>query len=632
MQKLRIGVVQMQMSKNKDKNISKAISLIKKAAKQRADIICLPELFNTLYFPQDEQSSAKKFAEPIPGKTTNKMLSLSKELEVAIIVPLYEKSGSKYYNSIVVVEDGKILGKYRKTHIPHDPLFYEKNYFEKGNTGFKIFKTKKAKISILICFDQWFPEAARASTLKGADILFYPTAIGWIKGYKAPDNWLESWLTIQKSHTIANGIHVVGVNRVGLEVKLDFWGNSFVTDAFGKFVKKAGGKEGVFVAEIDLSNNERIRKGWGFLRNRVPDSYKALVKKKTSQKVSETSPLSLNYSFPAEWEKHSAVYLAWPHDKITFPQLAKVEHDFAKIIKALQVTKSEKVKLFVTGKPMLLRAKKILSQNKVDLKKIVFFEHKYADVWFRDYGPTFLVNREKKKLAFTQWIFNSWGNKYKELLKDRVMPSVVNRKMKVPVFNAGFVNEGGAIETNGNGVILTTESCLLNKNRNPSLSKDLIEENLKHFLGAEKVIWLKIGFPTDHTDGHIDNLARFVDENTILFSHETKKNDENYSSLAKNYQILKSATNADGKKFNLVKLPVPKVFDSERNRMAASYTNFYIANNCVLKPVFNVPQDKTALKIISKHFRGRNVIPIDCSNIISGGGTIHCITQQEPKV
>ncbi|PIN84873.1 MAG: peptidyl-arginine deiminase [Candidatus Diapherotrites archaeon CG11_big_fil_rev_8_21_14_0_20_37_9] len=627
--KVKVGIVQMQMNASKEKNLQKAELLIKEAAKKKADIICLPELFNTLYFPQKEHGKGREFAEKIPGKTANKMLELSKKLNVAIVVPFYEKSGSNYYNTIVVVEGGKLIGKYRKIHIPHDPLFYEKNYFDEGNSGFKIFKTKKANIATLICFDQWYPEAARISAINGADIIFYPTAIGWIKDYKAPDNWLDSWITVQRGHSIANGVHVVAVNRVGSEGKLDFWGNSFATDAFGKIIKKAGKKEQVIVTELDLSDNERIREGWGFIRNRRPKEYKEISDEKNKKKA-EMNPLSQGYKFPAEWETHAAVYLAWPHDIITFPEIEKAENAIAKMIKALQETKSEKVKLFVTGKNMHKKAEKILLENKVNIKAIDFFEHSYADVWLRDTAPTFITGKGKK--AIVKWDFNSWGNKFKELLKDKNMPNIINKELKLPIFKINIVGEGGAVETNGAGIILTTKSCLLNKNRNPDISKEFIDEKLKHFLGAEKIIWLESGFPADHTDGHSDNLARFTNEKTIVCSFESDGNDENYSALKKNFEILSKATDSQGKKFRIIKLPVPRVFDSDGKRLAASYTNFYIANNCVLMPIFKIKSDEKAVKIISVLFPKRKIIKVDCSQLIYGGGTIHCITQQEPKV
>jgi len=281
--KFNIGLIQTKVSADIEANLKKTITRIKEAAKRNARIICLQELFGTVYFPQDKKNSAFKSAETIPGKTTNVLSDLAKELNVVIIVPMFEKdSKGKYYNSVVVIDsDGKLMDTYRKIHIPHDPLFYEKSYFKPGNLGYRIYKTKYGRIGILICYDQWFPEAARILALKGADIIFYPTAIGWIKGHTSSDgDWHDAWETVQRAHAIASGVHVAAVNRVGEEGRLNFWGQSFVCGPFGKVLKRASSiKEEVLVARVDFSKNKRIQKGWGFLKNRRPDTYGLITKK-----------------------------------------------------------------------------------------------------------------------------------------------------------------------------------------------------------------------------------------------------------------------------------------------------------------------------------------------------------------
>ena len=280
-----IGLIQTIVSENPEDNLIKTISKIKLAAKKGAQIVCLQELFNTKYFPQFKNKKAFKLAETIPGKTTTVLSALAKNLKIVIIAPIFEKTLKKeYYNSAAVINaDGKLLYTYRKIHIPHDPLFYEKTYFKPGNSGFKVYNTKYAKIGVLICYDQWFPEPPRILALKGADIIFYPTAIGWIRDYNSPDgNWHAAWETIQRSHAIASGVHVASVNRVGTEGKLEFWGESFVCDSFGKILKKAGSnKDQVLVVKVDLSKNKRIQDGWGFLKNRRPETYGMLTKKVT---------------------------------------------------------------------------------------------------------------------------------------------------------------------------------------------------------------------------------------------------------------------------------------------------------------------------------------------------------------
>jgi agmatine deiminase len=270
-----IGLIQTAVSENIQANMEMTGDMIKKAAKKGAQIVCLQELYRTKYFPREERKDAARLAETIPGESTELFSRLAKELGTVIIVPVFEKAGKDYYNSAVVINaDGRLLDTYRKSHIPHDPLFYEKNYFKAGDLGYRVYNTHCASFSVLICYDQWFPEAARICTLKGADILFYPTAIGWIKGTSPEDDWRDAWETVQRSHAIANGVHVAAVNRVGDEEELKFWGSSFVCDSFGKVLKRASeDKKEVLVAELDLNKNKKIREGWGFLRNRRTDTY-----------------------------------------------------------------------------------------------------------------------------------------------------------------------------------------------------------------------------------------------------------------------------------------------------------------------------------------------------------------------
>jgi len=266
-----------------ENNLEKTKTKIEQAAKKGAQIICLQELYHTRYFPQKEQENAKKYAETIPGKSTDVFTEIAKKHKIVIIVPLFEQAqNGKFYNSAAVINaDGKLFETYHKIHVPQDPMFYEQNYFELGELGYKIYNTSYAKIAVLICYDQWFPEAARICTLKGADILFYPTAIGYIKDHTSTDgDWHEAWQTVQRSHAITNGVHIVTVNRVGEENELEFWGSSFVCDAFGQILAKADNKnEETLIVKIDITFNKRIRDGWGFLKNRRPDTYKALTEK-----------------------------------------------------------------------------------------------------------------------------------------------------------------------------------------------------------------------------------------------------------------------------------------------------------------------------------------------------------------
>lgn len=278
---LRIGLIQMACTKDVRVNVKKAVSLIRKASAKGARIVCLQELFNTLYFCNVEDSKNFDFAEPIPGPTIKALSEAARSTKTVVIAPIFEKETSGvYYNSLAVIDaDGKVLGKYRKMHIPDDPGFYEKFYFVPGDLGFKVFDTKYGKIGALICWDQWFPEAARLTALMGAQILFYPTAIGWKPGKtEETKSYHLAWETIQRSHAIANGIYVAAVNRVGQENGLKFWGSSFVADPFGTIQAKAGNsREEVMIVDCDLKAVEQTRREWPFLRDRRIDAYSPIT-------------------------------------------------------------------------------------------------------------------------------------------------------------------------------------------------------------------------------------------------------------------------------------------------------------------------------------------------------------------
>ncbi|MGZ3998589.1 MAG: carbon-nitrogen hydrolase [Flavisolibacter sp.] len=286
MSKLSVGLVQMSCSADKEANLSKAVEKIKEAAAKGAQVVCLQELFTSLYFCDVEDYDNFKLAEPIPGPSTEVLSALAAELKVVIIASLFEKRAQGvYHNTTAVLDaDGSYLGKYRKMHIPDDPSYYEKFYFTPGDLGYKVFKTKYAAIGVLICWDQWYPEAARITALMGAEILFYPTAIGWhhLQDDVTNSEQYGAWQTIQRSHAVANGIHVVSVNRVGLEQNdtMKFWGGSFIANPFGTVLFQAShDREEVHVQELDLGKTDTYRTHWPFLRDRRIDSYQPITKR-----------------------------------------------------------------------------------------------------------------------------------------------------------------------------------------------------------------------------------------------------------------------------------------------------------------------------------------------------------------
>ena len=285
--KTTIGLIQIKVSNNPITNIENSIKKIKEAAKKNAKIICLPELFLTPYFCQTENHSKFKLAEKIPGPITNTYCKLAKELSVILMISLFEKKLTGFYHntSIVINEKGKIISKYRKMHIPDDPGYYEKFYFSPGDLGFKSTKTIYGKIGSLICWDQWFPEAARLTALKGAEILFYPTAIGWHPKEKKKFGkaQLNAWITMQRSHAVANGVYVAAINRIGFEKiknrKIQFWGNSIIIDPYGNILRQSHfNREETIICDIDFKKIEDARQHWPFLRDRRIDYYKGLLK------------------------------------------------------------------------------------------------------------------------------------------------------------------------------------------------------------------------------------------------------------------------------------------------------------------------------------------------------------------
>lgn len=284
--KVKVGTVQMSCTKDPQENLTKAIEKIREAAAKGAQVVCLQELFRSLYFCDVEDYENFKLAEAIPGPSTEALSAVAKELGVVIIASLFEKrTEGLYHNTTAVIDaDGTYLGKYRKMHIPDDPAFYEKFYFTPGDLGYKVFKTKFATIGVLICWDQWYPEAARITSLMGAEILFYPTAIGWATAQDEATNseQYNAWQTIQRSHAVANGLHVVSVNRVGFEQDgaMKFWGGSFIANPFGRLIYLAShDQEEVHVEEIDLRQTDRYRTHWPFLRDRRIDSYQPITKR-----------------------------------------------------------------------------------------------------------------------------------------------------------------------------------------------------------------------------------------------------------------------------------------------------------------------------------------------------------------
>lgn len=345
------------------------------------------------------------------------------------------------------------------------------------------------------------------------------------------------------------------------------------------------------------------------------------------------TPAALGFRMPAEWYPHRSTWLTWPKDPETWPgRVGEVEEIYLQMLSAL--TPHETVDLLVddreTEQAVLRRCTFASAIN------IRFHHIETVDSWIRDYGPNFLVGPNGEG-AFNDWIFNAWGDKYEELKNDNAIPRQLEKFLNMPRFAPGIVMEGGSIEVNGAGCVLTTEQCLLNRNRNPQLDRRQIEQYLKDYLGVTKVLWLGEGIVGDDTDGHIDDIARFIAPDVIVCAVEDDPSDANYEILQDNLGRLRSMTDASGHPFEIVTLPMPGIVGGTstdtRNleRLPASYANFYIANNVVLLPVFGHANDTRAAETLQSLFHDRRVISINCEPLVWGMGTIHCITQQQPK-
>lgn len=344
------------------------------------------------------------------------------------------------------------------------------------------------------------------------------------------------------------------------------------------------------------------------------------------------TPKSLGYRFPAEFELHEATWLSWPHKEASWPgKLDAVYPYYAQFIKVL--AESEKVRINVTDEAMKNFALGYLSAAGVNLAQVAFFFHPTNDAWCRDHGPAFLVNPEaEQKKVIVDWGYNAWGGKYPPFDLDDVIPTLIGKEFNIPVFHPGIVMEGGSVEFNGAGTLLTSTACLLNPNRNPHLNQEQIEEYLRNFYGVDQILWVDEGVVGDDTDGHIDDTVRFVNENTVLTVVEENPADENYELLQHNLNQLKAMRLPTGQALTIIELPMPDAVVYDDQRLPASYANFYIANTSVIVPTFRCAKDEKALQIIQSCFPSRKVIGIDSTEIIWGLGSFHCLSQQEPAI
>lgn len=351
---------------------------------------------------------------------------------------------------------------------------------------------------------------------------------------------------------------------------------------------------------------------------------------KLKNKVFMKTPKELGFYFPAEWEKHTATWLSWPHKEASWPgKIDRIFPIYAEFIRYVSI--GEKVHINVTDEKMEVFAKSHLQQVGVNLEQIIFHHFPTNDAWCRDHGPAFLVHKDGKKMI-VDWGYNAWGDKYPPYDLDDIIPTKIANYYQLPVVEPGIVMEGGSVEFNGKGTILTTTACLLNKNRNPHLNQHQIESFLRNYYGAEHILWLGDGIVGDDTDGHIDDITRFVNEDTVLTVIEHDKTDENYDLLKENLKLLSSMRLQNGKQLNVIEIPMPKTVIFDDQRLPASYANFYISNHAVIVPTYqDGKNDDVACQLIQDSFPDRKVIGLDSTDIIWGLGSFHCLSQQEPE-
>jgi agmatine deiminase len=344
------------------------------------------------------------------------------------------------------------------------------------------------------------------------------------------------------------------------------------------------------------------------------------------------TPKSLGYYFPAEFDLHQATWLSWPHKEASWPgKINSIYPSYVEFIKFL--SQGEQVCINVCDDNMQKFAEDLITTAGVNKQNIQFFIHPTNDAWCRDHGPAFLINplAEQKKII-VDWGYNAWGNKYPPYDLDDVIPTKIAQHYNMPVFYPGIVMEGGSVEFNGKGTLLTSTCCLLNENRNPNLTQADIELLLHDYYGVEKILWISEGIVGDDTDGHIDDTVRFVNSDTVLTTIEHNKEDENYELLKKNRNELSKLRVLGDKQLNIIELPMPDPVVYDGVRLPASYANFYIANKHVIVPTFNCKQDDVALNILQQQFKNRVVVGIDSVDIIWGLGSFHCLSQQEPAI
>jgi N-carbamoylputrescine amidase len=501
--KVTVAATQFACSWSITENLEKAESLVRACAASGAQIVLLQELFSAQYFCQTQEPDLFKLALPA-DESTNPILQrfsrLAAELEVVLPVSFFERANKAFFNSLIVFDaDGKNLGLYRKTHIPDGPGYQEKFYFNPGDTGFKVFSTKYCKIGVAICWDQWFPEAARIMALQGADVLLYPTAIG----SEPQDPTIDSkdhWVTTMRGHAAANLCPLVASNRVGKEQLNNFYGSSFIADFMGQIVSQMdASKEGFICASFDIAEIRVARSSWGLFRDRRPELYGPLIsldgfpRMKNDFPKSKSVPSVDGFRFLAEFSQHECCWIGWPkRTDVWRDSCGPARAVFAQVVQT--ISQFEPVKVVIQESD-ILEARKLI-ETKSTKFPVSFITLDYDDVWLRDTGALFLVS-DNGTLGALDFYFNAWGEKVPQYEADIGVAERMSSLTRAIHYKVPMVLEGGSFGVDGEGTLITTEECLLNKNRNPRMTKSEIEHFLCMYVNVSKVIWLPFGVYCD---------------------------------------------------------------------------------------------------------------------------------------
>ena len=659
--------MQLSCSTKEEDNVDLAVNLVREAASAGAQVILLPELFAGHYFPQEQDATHFDLARPADPRE-NEFLAvfqnLSAELDVCLPISFFEKCNQAYFNSVAVFDGGDLLGIYRKTHIPDGPGYTEKFYFSPGDTGFKVFNTRFCKLSVLICWDQWFPEAARCCCLQGAELILYPTAIG--SEPRDPTCFSRPhWQRTQQGHAAANLTPIIVANRIGTEKEIHFYGGSFIADATGEIVQQFSEEQqtGVLLHTFDLDAVAKQRRGWGVFRDRRPEHYGAIASltgltgtggsaPETRSKEASSVP-----TMPAEWAEHAACWMAWPHKKSIWRKGAvPAQRQVAAV--ALAIAEHEPVRMLVIKEELPAALQALPPGCGVELIPAA-----YDDIWLRDSGPSFVVSRGE--LGAVEWAFNGWGSGEEFGIDLKVENAVSGTVARLAGVTPGLrhscaaVLEGGSFHIDGLGTVVTTEECVLNANRAnkacPVRSRSALEAILRKYLGARKVIFLPRGVVGDEdTNGHVDNLCTFVKPGHVVLTWPEDETTAQYAVSREASEILTAA----GLVVHRLVHPAPTMYYSQDDvdglvppsaglegleglplrkvgtPLAASYINYYLCSGgrAVVMPRFGLPTDQVAADQLQALFPHARIVQVDAREILLGGGNIHCITQQQPKV